>query len=138
MRRPIRKPTLLAPFALALGIALGCASVEGARLYRSGSDALERGDGPRAVADLERAAALLPEASSVQNHLGLAYVEVGRDAEATAAFRRAVDLDCGNEAAQHNLRAAEAGRFRPPQRAEAGAVPPSEGAHEASEGAHGG
>jgi Flp pilus assembly protein TadD len=96
-----------------LGLALGCASLEGARLYQSGTEALDRGDTPRAVADLEAAAALLPEASEVQNHLGLAYARAGREADATAAFRRSVDLDCSNEAALHNLRAAEAGRFVP-------------------------
>jgi len=58
--------------------------------------------------------ALWPEASEVHNHLGLAYVRAGRDDHAEAAFRRAVELDCDNEAAEHNLRAARAGRLRPP------------------------
>ena len=49
-----------------------------------------------------------PRASEVQNHLGLAYAEQGRHADALAAFRRAVEIDCGNEAAQRNLHAAEA------------------------------
>jgi Flp pilus assembly protein TadD len=92
---------------LGLG-ATGCASVEGARLYGRGSEALARGDAAAAVADLERAAALVPHASEIQNHLGLAYGQAGREADALAAFRRAVALDCDNEAAQRNLRAAEA------------------------------
>jgi Flp pilus assembly protein TadD len=95
--------------AILLGLAAtGCASVEGARLYGRGNEALVRGDAAAAVADLERAAALVPHASEIQNHLGIAYGRAGRDAEALAAFRRAVALDCDNEAAQRNLRAAEA------------------------------
>jgi Flp pilus assembly protein TadD len=89
-----------------LGVA-GCASFEGARLYRSGTSALDRGEPERAVADLERAAALVPQASEVQNHLGLAYAAVGRPQDAERAFRRAVELDCRNAAARENLRAAE-------------------------------
>jgi Flp pilus assembly protein TadD len=94
--------------AAALLAGAGCASFEGARLYDRGTRALERGDAAAAVADLERAAALVPHASEIQNHLGLAYAEQGRDGDALAAFRRAVDLDCDNAAAQQNLRAAEA------------------------------
>lgn len=85
----------------------GCASLEGARLYRSGTRALERGDAARAVADLERAAGRVPQASEIQNHLGLAYVAAGRDGAALLAFRRAVAIDCDNAAAQQNLLAAE-------------------------------
>jgi Flp pilus assembly protein TadD len=97
--------------ALALTLVLasvpGCASLAGARLYRSGSRALERGDSEQAIADLERAAELVPQASEVRNHLGLAYASAGRQREATAAFRRAVELDCDNAAARRNLAAAE-------------------------------
>ena len=89
--------------AMVLGLLLGCASLEAARLYRSGSAALDRGDAERAIADLERAAQLQPQASEIQNHLGLAYAEAGRDEDARRAFQRSVDLDCDNEAAQHNL-----------------------------------
>jgi lipoprotein NlpI len=105
-----------ARFRVALGTALllmlaspwsGCASFRGARLYQSGSAALDRGDAERAVIDLERAAALVPQASEVQNHLGLAYAAAGRHDAALRAFRRAVELDCRNRAAALNLRAAE-------------------------------
>jgi Flp pilus assembly protein TadD len=101
---------LTLPFALA-----GCASFEGARLYQSGTAALDRGDSERAIADLERAAELVPAASEVQNHLGLAYAAAGRDDDAQHAFRRAVDLDCGNRAAVDNLRVARqrAGEAQP-------------------------
>jgi len=92
--------------ALALAVA-GCASFQAARLYRSGTLALDRGDTEAAVADLERAAELVPAASEVQNHLGLAYAAAGRDAEARAAFQRAVELDCENTAASYNLRVAQ-------------------------------
>ncbi len=85
-------------------VALGCSSFQAGRLYHSGTEALDRGDSARAVADLERAADLLPEASEVQNHLGLAYQAEGRDRDAELAFERAVALDCDNEAAAENLR----------------------------------
>lgn len=57
----------------------------------------------RAVAELEQAAALAPQSSEIQNHLGLAYADLGRDAEALDSFQRAVDLDCNNAAARANL-----------------------------------
>ena len=98
--------------ALALGLALvGCASFQAARLYRSGSNALERGETTRAIADLEHAAELLPHASEVQNHLGLAYDAAGRPEAAQQAFERAVALDCDNEAAQQNLEFVERRRI---------------------------
>jgi len=102
----VRVGRVLALLALA-ALGIGCASFEGARLYRSGSRALDVGDTARAVADLERAAALVPQGSEIQNHLGLAYAAAGRDDAALAAFRRAVDIDCENAAAQHNLAAAQ-------------------------------
>jgi Flp pilus assembly protein TadD len=96
-------------FALgAAVVVLGCSSFRGARLYQSGTRALDRGDSAEAVAELERATALLPEASEVQNHLGLAYQAAGRKHDAEFAFRRAVELDCGNAAAVENLRIVEA------------------------------
>ena len=94
---------------LLVGLAsLGCATYQGGRLYTSGTEALDRGDNARAIADLERAAELVPDRSEVQNHLGLAYAADGRHQEALLAFRRAVALDCGNVAARRNLNAAEA------------------------------
>jgi len=98
---------LMALLLLALA-SVGCATYQGARLYTSGTEALDRGDTTRAIADLERAAELVPHASEIQNHLGLAYAAEGRDREALRAFRRAVALDCNNQAARRNLRAAEA------------------------------
>ena len=89
-------------------LALGCASLRAARLYQSGTSALDRGDSTQAVVELERAGELLPEASEVQNHLGLAYQAAGRERDAEFAFRRAVSLDCGNAAAVENLRVVEA------------------------------
>lgn len=91
---------------------LGCASFQGARLYRSGTEALDRGEHSIAITQLERAAELVPTASEVQNHLGLAYQEAGRSGDAQLAFRRAVDLDCTNEAAAENLRAVESSGHR--------------------------
>ncbi len=89
-------------------LVLGCSSFRAAVLYQSGTSALDHGDSAQAIAELERAAELLPEASEVQNHLGLAYQSVGRERDAELAFRRAVALDCGNAAALENLRVVEA------------------------------
>ncbi len=97
-------------FGCALGavvLALGCSSFRAARLYQSGTSALDRGDSTQAIAELERAAEFSPEASEVQNHLGLAYQAAGRESDAELAFRRAVALDCGNAAAVENLRVVE-------------------------------
>ena len=65
---------------------------------------------PHLFALLEQAARLLPHASEVQNHLGIAYSMAGRDDDALAAFGRAVELDCSNRAALQNLAEAEADR----------------------------
>jgi Flp pilus assembly protein TadD len=115
-RRPSSRILRLAAALLAtavMGTALGgCSTWRGARLYTSGSEALERGDTVRAIAELETAAELVPHASEIQNHLGLAYAAAGRDGDALRAFRRAVALDCDNEAAQRNLAASEAWRQR--------------------------
>jgi Flp pilus assembly protein TadD len=89
-------------------LVLGCSSLRAARSYQSGTSALDRGDSRQAIAELERAAELSPEASEVQNHLGLAYQAAGRESDAELAFRRAVALDCGNAAAVENLRVVEA------------------------------
>jgi Flp pilus assembly protein TadD len=91
---------VIGALVLALG---GCAGWQGARLYRSGTHALDRGQTQVAIADLEQAAELVPQASAVQNHLGLAYAAAGRHEEARQAFERAVALDCDNQAAQENL-----------------------------------
>ena len=107
MRRRVTIGLAAVLTAAILAIVVGCASYRGARLYQSGSAALERGEVERAVADLERSAALVPHASEVQNHLGLAYGAAGRDEDALRAFRRAVELDCDNQQAVHNLALAE-------------------------------
>jgi len=99
-------PVLTLALALAPGLA-GCASIAAARLYHRGTAALDAGAPERAIADLERAASLAPQASEVQNHLGLAYAAAGRPGDAERAFRRATRLDCDNAAARENLRAAE-------------------------------
>jgi Flp pilus assembly protein TadD len=104
VRRRRVAPVLAGLCGLALG---GCASLEAARLYAGGTRALDRGDSATAVTRLERAAALAPQASEIQNHLGLAYAAAGRDAAALRAFRRAVAIDCDNAAARANLQAAQ-------------------------------
>ena len=90
--------------AVGCGVLAGCANVEAMRLYRSGTVALDRGEPQRAVADLERAAALAPDVSAIQNHLGIAYEEAGRSGDALKAYEQAVALDCDNRAAESNLR----------------------------------
>jgi Flp pilus assembly protein TadD len=96
-------------------VSLGCSSLQGARLYQSGTEALDRGENSIAISQLEQAAELVPTASEVHNHLGLAYQAAGRGVDAQLAFRRAVDLDCTNEAAAENLRAVESNRRSRPQ-----------------------
>jgi Flp pilus assembly protein TadD len=98
--------------ALALAIAAlplaACASFEAARAFQRGTAALERGDAAAAVGELERAAVLEPRASAVHNHLGIAYEAAGRERDALRAYERAVELDCENRAAEHNLTALRA------------------------------
>jgi len=65
---------------------------------------------PRALADLEAAAELVPDRSEVYNNLGLAQLSAGRDDLARMSFERATQLDCRNEAASDNLRRLEARR----------------------------
>jgi Flp pilus assembly protein TadD len=58
---------------------------------------------------LSRAAELVPQASEIQNHLGLAYWAEGQPEEARLAFDRAIALDCDNIAARQNRKALEEG-----------------------------
>ena len=94
---------------LALAVSLvGCATWRGARLYRSGSAALDRGEIQVARVDLSQAARLVPQASEIYNHLGIAQLESGALELARASFERAVQLDCDNQAASANLERLEA------------------------------
>jgi len=90
-----------------VALAAGCATLDGSRLFKSGTAALDAGDPVAAVRDLEAAARAIPDASEIQNHLGLAYEAAGRPDAALAAFRQAVALDCDNQPAQRNLALAE-------------------------------
>jgi hypothetical protein len=86
----------------------GCESTpirafRGARHYAAGTEALERDDDIGAIAELEQAAVLVPHASEIQNHLGLAYWSDGRPQSAQVAFEKAIELDCDNAAARINL-----------------------------------
>lgn len=107
MAARVARIVLVAALACCVALIAGCSAWQGAVLYGSGTGALDRGEVFRAVDDLERAAALVPQASEIQNHLGLAYTAAGRDDDALVAFQRAVDLDCENVAAQRNLSKAE-------------------------------
>ena len=86
---------------------VGCASYAAARLYVRGTQELDRGEIAQAIETLEAAAAHTPQASEIQNHLGIAYREAGENEKALLVFRRAVELDCTNEAAQRNLKLVE-------------------------------
>jgi Flp pilus assembly protein TadD len=106
-------PRRVAPLLLAAALS-ACASIEAASLERSGLAALDRGDPAGAIADLERAAALAPGASAIQNHLGIAYEQAGRHDDALRAYQQAVELDCDNAAAQVNLDALREGAAAAP------------------------
>lgn len=84
-------------------------SFRGGRLYVTGTEALDRGDANAAVLALEEAAALVPTASEIRNHLGLAYEAAGEPDRARSAFEVAIDLDCDNMAARRNLARLDAG-----------------------------
>jgi len=90
-------------------VSLSCASfqpvraIRAARYYAAGTRALEQGDDAVAIEELERAAVLMPDASEIHNHLGLAYWSDGREIEAERELERALELDCDNAAARANL-----------------------------------
>jgi tetratricopeptide (TPR) repeat protein len=108
---PIKNSTCAAMLVGALivsSFAMGCESspmrtFRGARHYAAGTEALTQNDPDEAIAELEKAAVLIPHASEIQNHLGLAYWTDGRPQAAKIAFEMAVELDCENIAAQTNL-----------------------------------
>lgn len=102
------RAVMLVGILVLAGVAMGCESsamraFRGARHYAAGTEALTRSDPVLAISELEQAASLVPHASEIQNHLGLAYWADGRPQEARSAFETAVKLDCGNVAAQNNL-----------------------------------
>lgn len=88
-------------------------SLQAGRLYTTGTEALDRGDHQTAIAQLEEAATLVPDASEIRNHLGLAYWSAGDSDRARAAFEAAIDLDCDNEAARANLASLDAALAAP-------------------------
>lgn len=106
---PESMPVLFLISLLSLGVA-GCTGFRAARLYQEGTVALNAGDAEFAIVRLGEAERLEPDASQIQNHLGLAFAATGQHEKALSAFQRAVDLDCSNAAAVHNLAAAESGR----------------------------
>ena len=105
---PLRRPGKLAVVLIGL-VGLACSSfppvqaIRAARYYAAGTRALDRGDAVIAIEELERAAALMPNASEIHNHLGLAYWSDGRERIAEREFARALELDCNNQAARVNL-----------------------------------
>lgn len=113
--RPVYLPeSMLVLFLVLLLMSLlslssaGCTGFRAARLYQEGTVALNAGDAELAVVRLAEAGQLKPDATEIQNHLGLAYAASGQRGKALSAFQRAVDLDCSNDAAVHNLAAAQA------------------------------
>lgn len=84
-------------------------AVRAARYYAVGTRALDRGESRAAIDALELAVGLMPNASEIHNHLGLAYWSEGRSEEALREIGKAVELDCENEAARVNLARLRAG-----------------------------
>jgi tetratricopeptide (TPR) repeat protein len=115
MRQGHRSSGRSAPNLFLLGagflafVGLACASlppvraIRAARYYAAGTRALDRGANREAIVELELAASLMPNASEIHNHLGLAYWADERSAEAARELERAVELDCDNQAARVNL-----------------------------------
>lgn len=101
-QRPLLILALVFGF-ITLAQSIGCASFRAAKLYQRGTEELNQGRLGVALRDLTAAAKLAPEASEIQNHLGLAHAEAGQEDRALVAFERAVELDCRNTAAVENL-----------------------------------
>jgi Tfp pilus assembly protein PilF len=102
------RAVMLVGILVLASVATGCESsamrtFRGARHYAAGTEALTRSEPVQAISELEKAASLVPHASEIQNHLGLAYWADGRPQEARSAFETAVKLDCDNIAAEINL-----------------------------------
>ena len=89
---------------LALSLLSACGFFEADALYKSGSQALERGEYQECIQQLEKAKALLPSASSViRNNLGVCYDQVGRKKDAFYEYRQAVINNHQNNAALKNF-----------------------------------
>lgn len=94
--------TILALFGLIL--LTGCAIFKADKLYKSGTQALERGDFEQCIQELENAKELLPNLSSiVRNNLGFCYEKVGRIKDAWFEFRQAVINNHQNNSAISNF-----------------------------------
>jgi Flp pilus assembly protein TadD len=61
--------------------------------------AFYQGDFDSALKEYRRAVQLAPRSSSVHSDLGLLYRKMGRDADATAEFRRALALNPNDKVA---------------------------------------
>ncbi|HLH55783.1 MAG TPA: tetratricopeptide repeat protein [Verrucomicrobiae bacterium] len=71
---------------------LGCGP-PGPRAVLEGKQALDRGDIPHAIEELRDATQLLPTNALAFSYLGLALQQAGQQAEAEAAYQRALALD---------------------------------------------
>lgn len=101
----VMSPLQLAVFlVISTGLSPGCSTYRAAQLYQTGTASIGTIGSTKAVTDLERAVFLAPHASQIRNHLGIAYIEVGRFRDAIQAFESAVRLDCDNFAAFQNLK----------------------------------
>lgn len=79
--------------AVLVSLAAGCRSDPPEVSLKSGMEKLLEGDFRGAVRRLERAARLLPDSATAYGNLGIAYWKLGQNGRATAAFRKASDLD---------------------------------------------
>ena len=115
---------LLATVLFVSGFLAGCQSApvrawQGARHFAAGDAALDQKDPQTAIRELTLAAKLVPHASEIRNHLGLAYWQAGEEIAATRAFEAALEIDCDNQAARLNLdRLLEESALLPPPRPE--------------------
>lgn len=109
MGRRGRAITSLWVACAAISVTTACQSfppvraIRAARYYAQGTRALDRGEASEAIRSLERAADLMPTASEIRNHLGLAYWSDDRRRDALRELEQAVRLDCDNEEARANL-----------------------------------
>lgn len=100
-----RMQTVCAPLIiLALSLLSACGFFEADALYKSGSQALERGQYQECIEQLEKAKALVPNLSSfIRNNLGVCYDRVGKNKDAWFEYRRAVINNPQNNPALKNF-----------------------------------
>ncbi|MGZ5259027.1 MAG: tetratricopeptide repeat protein [Burkholderiales bacterium] len=80
-----------------------CSTIESTLQYREGTQALERGEYPKAISALEEAVKLEPKNSSAHANLAAAYARVGRMNEAWFFTRQALLANPSHPTARINF-----------------------------------